>query len=410
MASIRALLLILLIPAIQAASVDQLIKEAPKVFIDCKRCDIDYIKTHINFVNYVWEPREADIHILITTQRTGSGGREYTITFIGRGRFSDLQSTLKYYTSPTDTWEEIRSGLTHVIKLGLAPYVARTPIADLLQVEFRAKPKPTAVKDKWNFWVFSTSLHARLRGEKRTKSSTLWTNLSANRVTPDLKIRIGLSGRFDEQRFTVKDKEIRSSYKNLSFSSLVVKSLGEHWSAGGWLAAVSSTYTNIKFALGFYPAIEYNFFPYSQFTRRQFRVLYRLGFLYHNYFEETIYDKMEESLVQQILTLTFEMIEPWGDVEISLEGSNYLHDFRKNRLIFSIDMGVRLFRGLSLDIRGSYSAIHDQIYLPKGEATLEEVLLRRKELESHYRYYLSFGFRYRFGSIFSNVVNPRFGS
>jgi len=47
--------------------------------------------------------------------------------------------------------------------------------------------------------------------------------------------------------------------------------------------------------------------------------------------------------------------------------------------------------------------------LPKGGASLEEVLLRRKMLETSYTYYFSIGLSYTFGSIYSNVVNPRFG-
>jgi len=53
--------------------------------------------------------------------------------------------------------------------------------------------------------------------------------------------------------------------------------------------------------------------------------------------------------------------------------------------------------------------IHDQLSLPKGEATLEQVLLRRTMLETNYNYYFSIGLSYTFGSIYSNVVNPRFG-
>ena len=53
--------------------------------------------------------------------------------------------------------------------------------------------------------------------------------------------------------------------------------------------------------------------------------------------------------------------------------------------------------------------IHDQLSLIKGEATLEQVLLRRTMLETNYSYYFSFGLSYTFGSIYSNVVNPRFG-
>jgi hypothetical protein len=43
-------------------------------------------------------------------------------------------------------------------------------------------------------------------------------------------------------------------------------------------------------------------------------------------------------------------------------------------------------------------------------ASLEDVLLMRKQLATSYEYYFSIGLSYTFGSIYSNVVNPRFGS
>jgi hypothetical protein len=52
--------------------------------------------------------------------------------------------------------------------------------------------------------------------------------------------------------------------------------------------------------------------------------------------------------------------------------------------------------------------VKDQIYLSKGGATEEEVLLRLRQLGTDYRFFVRFGLRYRFGSIFNNVVNPRF--
>jgi len=53
--------------------------------------------------------------------------------------------------------------------------------------------------------------------------------------------------------------------------------------------------------------------------------------------------------------------------------------------------------------------IHDQLGLVKGGVSPEEVLLRRRDLETQYYYYTSIGFSYTFGSIYNNVVNPRFG-
>jgi hypothetical protein len=54
--------------------------------------------------------------------------------------------------------------------------------------------------------------------------------------------------------------------------------------------------------------------------------------------------------------------------------------------------------------------IHDQLGLPKGGASTEEILLQTKRLSTQYTYYSSFGLSYTFGSIYNNVVNPRFGN
>ncbi len=67
-------------------------------------------------------------------------------------------------------------------------------------------------------------------------------------------------------------------------------------------------------------------------------------------------------------------------------------------------------KGLTIDLNGRLSLIHDQIALPKGGVDLEEVLLQRKQLETSYQYFASFGFTYSFGSIYNNIVNPRFGN
>ena len=69
---------------------------------------------------------------------------------------------------------------------------------------------------------------------------------------------------------------------------------------------------------------------------------------------------------------------------------------------------VRLFGGLTLNIEGSAASVHDQLYLPAGGATDDEILLRIRELEPSFNYSLSIGLSYQFRSIFNNVVNPRF--
>jgi hypothetical protein len=71
---------------------------------------------------------------------------------------------------------------------------------------------------------------------------------------------------------------------------------------------------------------------------------------------------------------------------------------------------LRLKKGLSLNVGGGGSWIRDQIYLPAGDATTEEILVRQRQLATSYSYSVYFGVSYTFGSIFNNVVNPRFGS
>lgn len=50
----------------------------------------------------------------------------------------------------------------------------------------------------------------------------------------------------------------------------------------------------------------------------------------------------------------------------------------------------------------------DQINLPAAGLSPEEVLLRRRQLGTEFEYRVNMGFNYTFGSIFNNIVNPRF--
>jgi len=390
--------------------VNELKKDAPKVFIDCDRCDIDFIRNEIGFVNYVWDRKEADVHVLVTTQRTGGGGREYTLAFIGQKDYQELQNTLKYFADSTETDDETRRGIVQTMKLGLAPYVARTPLCEIMMVDMAQKSAPTAVEDKWDFWVFSLGINSWLNGESQRSSVSLSGNISANRVTPESKLRMGLDLDYDKESYELEDEMYHSTRERGDFDGLYVKSINDHWSVGGWISASSSTYNNIKLSYTVHPAVEYNFFPYSESTRRQLRILYKIGYNYFNYLEETVYNKMSERLWNESFSLELEFNQPWGTAELGLEGSHYFHDFSKNRLSFNAELNIRIMKGLTFDIDGNYSLTHDQLSLPKGEATLEEILLRRRELASEYDYFFRVGLDYSFGSIFSNVVNPRFGT
>ncbi len=390
--------------------IEELKKTAPKVFIDCGMCDIDHIRTEITFVNYVRDRKEADIHVLVTSLRTGAGGREYTLAFIGQNRFEGIDDTHKYFTETTDTSDEIREGMAKALKVGLMSYVAKTPISRRIKISYKDVAQEAAVKDKWNSWVFSISGNGRLSGEEHYKSKSISSSFSASRVTPDLKISLSLYGSHYKQDFEYDSTTLESTRDSLSLGGLVVKSISDHWSYGAYFDSGSSSYENIKFGLTFQPAVECNLFPYSQSTRRQLRFLYRIGFNSVKYQEETIYDKMEETLWKQSLSITFDIKEKWGSISTTLGGSHYFHDASKYRLTLFNILNIRVIKGLNFFAFGGGSRIHDQLSLVKGDILLDEVLLRRRQLATSYDYFFSVGLSFTFGSIFTNVVNPRFGS
>jgi hypothetical protein len=102
--------------------------------------------------------------------------------------------------------------------------------------------------------------------------------------------------------------------------------------------------------------------------------------------------------------------QKWGSIDINSEYSNYFFDWSKNNLSIYGNIELRIAKGLSVNFGGGASIIHDQIGLVKSGATTEEILLRRKELATQFQYYTNFGIAYTFGSIYNNVVNPRFGN
>lgn len=388
---------------------EKLKKNAPKIFIDCNRCDIDYIRENISFVNYVTEVKDAQIYLLITSLRTGSGGNEYTLEFSGYKEYKGIDDKLKYISHQSDTDDEIRKGLVKTIKLGLIRYIKDSELAEFINISFTKKLDPTKTEDKWKNWVFNLSLNGWFNGEEFYNSKNLRYSASADRVTPESRVRIRLNSSNYTSTYTIDEEEIKSVSKSRSASVTYVKSLGDHWSIGGYFNIYSSTYRNIDMEFRLSPTIEYNIFPYSDATKKQFRFQYSLGYKNVRYKEETIYNIMEETLYFQQLSASLELKQKWGSIDTSLSGFSYLHDLSKYSVKIRSRISWRIIKGLSFDISGGYSLIHDQLYLPKGELTPEEIFLHVSAMQTSYDIWFSAGISLTFGSVYNNVVNPRFG-
>jgi hypothetical protein len=389
-----------------AVQSDTLRKDALNVFME----STDYIRKEIPYVNYVRDIRDAGVYIISTSQRTGSGGYEYTYFLVGQHEFEGMRDTISFVTTPDETTEGYRQKMVRTLKMGLMRYVARTPLAQYMNISFSQPLSETVTGDRWKSWVFKGSLSSYLNGEKTYKYYYLTGNLAAAKITEKWKIDINARYNTNASEYIIDGSTVTSKSKTKYVTGLVVRSISDHWSYGGSTTVGSSSYSNKKLYYNLMPGIEYDLFPYSESTRRQMRVLYSAGISLVEYADTTIYDKIRENLFLHTLSASYEVIQKWGSIDFTLTYNNYLHDWSKNNLSFNGYFNFRIAKGLSLNFGGGASLIHDQINLVKQDLTYDEILLQRKEIATQYEYYLNFGLSYTFGSIYNNVVNPRFGN
>lgn len=388
---------------------------AIRMFLDCSyQCDEEFLKKEITFVDWMRDRADADVHVLVTSQGTGGGGNEYTLKFIGLGRFANVEQTLKYFSTNTSTSDEIRNGISETLKRGLVRYVSESPFASQLKISY-ATPEGTAKaqdpkKDPWNLWVFRAGVGGNLNGEQSTDYHSVRGSASATRTTEMNRVSLAASMNYSVSNYDLSETETyKSISRNVDTSGIFVKGLNQHWSLGLVGNASSSTFLNYEWRVRVAPGVEYNFFPYSESTHRMFTVQYTVGGNYNDYTEVTIYEKTEEALLDHKLGTSLSLRQPWGSVSGSVDFTQYLTDPDKYRLSAFGDASVRLFKGFSFNVFGEASRTRDQINLRRGEATTEEILVRQRQLASGYSYYMSFSVNYSFGSIFNNIVNPRFG-
>ncbi|MCD6354525.1 MAG: hypothetical protein J7L95_03160 [Prolixibacteraceae bacterium] len=378
-------------------------KDAINVYMDAS----SYMKKEVPFINYVRNIEDADLVVLGTFQETGSGGGEYTFFVDGRNRFVGVKDTIRFYTYPDETDEEVRQKGVRILKMGLMKYMINTPLADYIDISFTEPIEEEVSTDKWNNWLFTTSLNGSLQGQQSADARELQTSFNAARTTNKWRISTGLyyntsTTEYDYGSVKATDKKADSrAYGD------VVKSLGEHWAFGASSDVFKSIYSNYDFGFVIGPALEYDIYPYSESTRRIFRFYYILNYGFNNYSDTTVFLKSKESLWSNKLNASYTNFQQWGTINFTAGWSNYLHDFSLNRFSVGAYASIKIAKGLTFDMHAGYSFIHDQVSLRKGDASIEDILLNRKELSTTYSYGTSIGITYRFGSIYNNIVNPR---
>ncbi len=408
------LLLVAIACALPLASTAAQEREALRVFLDCQslHCDFDHLRREIGFVNWVRDREVAQIHVLGVSQQTGSGGREVTLNLVGRGRFVGRVDTLRFVTNTTDTDSERRDALTRALALGLVRFTVGTPIADRIEISYEAPSVDLSAgptHDPWNFWVFEFGAGGSIRGEEQQRNYSGNGRIQANRVTEVWKLNLFGRARYSRSEFELDETEtFINTSRSIFFAATSVWSLGPHWSAGFLVRSNTSTFANFDLSLDVGPAVEFSLYPYSESTRREITVQYTLSVSHFNYEEITIFDKEQETLPRHILEISVGAQQPWGNVFGRLEAGQFLDDLDKHRIELFGGFNLRVFRGLRLNLFASVARVKDQINLPAEDLSPEERLLRRRQLGTDFEYNANLSFSYTFGSIFNNIVNPRF--
>jgi len=382
------------------------------VFLDCNRCDQTFIRQEIDYINYVRDRQDADIHLFITTQNTGSGGTEYLLNFLAQGKYAETGTILTFSSSGTDTGDIRREGLKKTIEMGLIPALSQTPLWRSIRVNIdqERETAEAPVVDPWKSWVFRIGTDVEVDGESSQRSLELGGNFSATKTSENWKIRLSVDGEFEEQEFDIDDETQTFTSRDGTISGLIARSLGDHWSVGAFGEANTSSFENTDLSIEFSPAVEYNLFPYSESSRREFRFTYKLNLRSFEYSDTTIFNLTNETRLHQSLGASYEIQQPWGSANFSITGSHYLHDTGKYRIDLFTRFEIQIVRGLSFDVWGRVSRRQDQLYISKEELDPGEILVGFTELATEWDYSMRVGISYRFGSIFNNVVNSRFGS
>lgn len=395
-------------------------KKRLSVFVDCSNmwCDLTYIRTEINVVDFVIDRIAADVHVLLTAQNIGSGGEQFQLIFYGLNRFAGIKDTLRFETLPLATDAEERELTVKYLQAGLAPFIAKAGYLNELTIQSKLKTDSTGkakqsnqnTKDKWNYWVFRSGVDGNFSSDQNYKSQNLNARFNANRVTDKLKILFSVNAGENRNVFNIGTDKLTIKNHNLNFSHTFAKSINEHWTYGYDAFALQNTFSNIKSQFYVSPGIEYNIFPYKNVNSKLLTIRYGVDVRSNSYYDSTIYEKTREWLPGQNLSVNLSLNQKWGTISTGVTYRNYFTDWRFYNISFNTFMDVRLTGNLSFNLYAFPSIVRDQVFLPKGDATSDDILSRRRQLQSNYNFFMGFGITYRFGSILNNFVNPRFNN
>lgn len=388
--------------------------EKVKIYLDCSwSCDYDFLQREMSYVDFYRDAKTANLHIIVKGERSSTGGEIVTFRFIGIEEFKGVNNTLLLDVHPNTSDNDERILYLETLKKGIYAYIIRTSDKDNVSISFTETDKEDVKKeekDKWNNWVFRASIGGYFSGEESYSNIDYSGSLSANRITAESKFKSSFYVYSTVSKFEYDNFSLETEKKSKRVNMTYVKSKGEKISIGAKANYSQSTFMNYDGHYQLSPCVEYNLFPYSESSEHRLSLLYGISANHNDYNDTTVYLKISENFASHLFEFTYDNAQTWGSFNFSISGNQILDkdDLMKYNVRISSNIDWNITKGLSLNYWAYINFDRAQIHLPLEGATYEEIILRQKELESNFFYFMNFGISYTFGSMKNNVVNPRF--
>ena len=384
-------------------------QELIKVQFDCRGCNNNFIRQNIRSVSHVRDQALADVYVLINQTFTPAT-RLFNISLQGLNEFEGINNQFEHTISRTQTSLEQNEELVEVLRISLAPYLLHR-MSDALSLVIEQDSLHTSAPedeiDKWRNWIFSVAGRLNLNQQDTRRQSSVTLRFDGDKVTENWRVRLDGRLRRNVLKITEDGEDFTSRVENEFIGGSVVKSLSNHWSAGVFSSYFANTADNLNSRVNSSLALEYNFFDYEDVLTREMTIAYRIGMNWQHYQDSTIFDRLEDTFGSQSLAVEIRFRRNWGNFFSTIRGSHFLDNPKRNRLSVDNSASVRIWKGLTVQLNVEFNIIRDQINLPKGEASLEDVILQQRAIAKSYDLFVGTGINYTFGSIFNNILNTR---
>jgi hypothetical protein len=239
-------------PDVEAGEIQAANPAKARVFLDCSRCDEDYLRKEITFIDYVRNREDADVHVLVTTQDTGGGGRQWTVKFIGLGAYQGVEQTLIYNQPQSGDARRDACRLRRSVQArgwcDTLEHGARRSAARHLQGAEGQAIGTSSSRIRGTTGSSAINAGGDVNGEELSSGRAFRGSFSANRTTDDWRMSFRAARTIATAKFLSRTRtaarDDSQRVRDMNLNGLVVKSLTQHWSLGLVGSVNSQTFRN----------------------------------------------------------------------------------------------------------------------------------------------------------------------